>query len=98
MDSEFKDIEHIFENKINMLASIQHDIWAHWQNYVHSVAIVNEDGSLTIPRELVEHWQEQINTKYENLSINEQESDINQVEKFKSIVLKMLLEANKLGG
>lgn len=93
MEREINDIEQIFEDKINKLASIQHEIWAHWQSYLHSQCIKNEDGSLTIPKHLVEHWNTQINTQYEILSLEERLSDKNQVEKFRSIILTMLLEA-----
>ncbi|MGN0934898.1 hypothetical protein [Acinetobacter amyesii] len=95
MERNLNDIEQIFENKINQLASIQHEIWAHWQSYLHSQCIKNEDGSLKIPAELVKHWESQIDTNYEDLSEEEKNSDLDQVLKFKSTVLAMLSDAKK---
>lgn len=93
MQNDIDSIEQIFENKINQLAKIQHEIWAHWQSYLHSQCLENEDGSLTIPAHLVKHWEAQINSNYQDLSKIERESDLEQVLKFKSIIKKMLLEA-----
>lgn len=69
------------------LAAIQHDIWAHWQRYVHEhVAIRNPDGSLTIPAETVRHWESQIRRPYDQLTEREKSSDREQVDKFWSLV------------
>lgn len=96
MEKGFEEIEKIYDSNISRLASIQHDVWAHWQSYLHSQCVLNDDGSLTIPKELVEHWERQIKTAYEDLSLEERESDDNQVKKSKSIILTMLLEAKKI--
>ncbi len=70
------------------LAAIQHTIWAHWQEYVHSHKmrpIANGSGTITghvVPVEDYLHWQRQINTPYAELSEKEKESDREQVEKF----------------
>ena len=61
------------------LADAEHNGWAHWQKYLHSKCVANEDGSLTIPAELVERWTRQINTPYSELTEKEKESDRNQV-------------------
>lgn len=50
------------------LANIQHQIWSHWMKYQFSQCIKNEDGSLTIPSDKVEHWTRQINTDYNDLT------------------------------
>lgn len=96
MRNDVGSIEQIFENKINKLAAIQHEIWVHWQSYLHSQCVKNEDGSLTIPSQLVGHWEKQINTNYDELSKEEKASDIEQVAKLKSIVIGMLLEAQRI--
>lgn len=70
------------------LASIEHDRWCHWQSYLHSKCIKNDDGSLTIPKELVERWDRQINTKYEDLSESEKESDRAEVRKYWNVIYK----------
>ena len=60
---------------IEKLSDIEHDRWCNWQRYLHSCCINNEDGSLTIPKILVERWEYEINTKYNNLPDNIKESD-----------------------
>ena len=70
------------KNLIEQLASIEHDRWAHWQEYMHSQCTVNGDGSLTIPKELVARWEKQINTKFIDLSESEKQSDRDQVLKY----------------
>ena len=39
---------------IELLADFEHDRWSRWQKYLFSKCIVNVDGSLTIPKELVD--------------------------------------------
>lgn len=63
------------------LAAAQHEIWSHWMAHLFSVSVRNRDGSYTIPAALVERWQRQMNTTYEQLSENEKESDREQAEK-----------------
>ena len=63
------------EEMIEKLSDIEHDRWCNWQRYLHSCCIKNEDGSLTIPKILVERWEYEINTKYNNLPDNIKESD-----------------------
>ena len=67
------------ERKIEELASNEHIRWANWQKYVHSLCIKNEDGSLTIPKEYVEHWEYEINTEYKDLPEKIKESDRKEV-------------------
>ena len=73
-------------NNIEILADNEHNRWANWQKYVHSKCMKNEDGSLTIPKEYVEHWDYEINTKYKDLPENIKESDRNEVRQ----ILKLL--------
>lgn len=70
------------------LAYIQHEIWGSWQKYLHSKCTINSDGSLTIPSGLVERWERQINSTYNELSDKEQSSDMEQVDKFIDIIYK----------
>lgn len=66
---------------LNQLADIQHEIWAHWMRYLFKVSIHNEDGTVTIPVDQVERWKRQMNTKYSDLSSDEQKSDLEQAKK-----------------
>ena len=68
------------------LASIEHDRWAGWQKYLHSKCIKNEDGSLTIPADSVQHWERQIATPYADLSEREKHSDRVEVDKYLPLV------------
>lgn len=90
IDSEV--IEKKFEENIENVASVVHEIWAHWQTYLHSQCEELPDGSLKIPKELVEQWNQQIGLKYEQLTQNEKESDIEQAQKYKKTFLKIVDE------
>jgi hypothetical protein len=70
------------------LASRQHSIWANWQKYMHSRCIRNKNGSLTIPQNLVAHWERQIETCYENLTQKEKDSDREQVKRYWNLINK----------
>lgn len=64
---------------IEALAAAEHASWARWQAYLHSRCIRNPDGSLTIPADLVERWERQIATPYDELSEREKQSDREEV-------------------
>lgn len=66
---------------VEELASIEHARWAHWQKYVHDQCEALPDGRLVIPAHLVQRWNSQIHTPYEELSEAEKQSDRDQVEK-----------------
>ena len=73
---------------IETLSAVEHDRWAHWQSYLHSKCKENDDGSLTIPKELVEKWNTQIGTSYSDLTEKEKESDREQVMKYLHYILE----------
>ena len=56
MDIDSEIIGKKFEDNIENVASVVHDIWAHWQAYLHSQCEELPDGALKIPKELVEQW------------------------------------------
>jgi hypothetical protein len=64
---------------IELLADMEHAGWARWMRYLFSKCDVYSDGDghkhLTIPHELVDHWQRQIDTPYSELTEREKESD-----------------------
>ena len=64
------------------LASIQHDIWAHWMRYLFSCCEKTKSGGYKIPEDKVKHWLRQMNFKYEQLTAREKDSDRSQVDKF----------------
>jgi hypothetical protein len=57
------------------LAAYAHDAWAGWMKYLFAKSPENEDGSVTIPAELVKRWRRQMNTAYEDLPEGEKQSD-----------------------
>ena len=68
-------MDHNKENLREGIARIQHEIWAHWMEYLFSKAEKNEDGSYIIPEILASRWQRQVQTPYNELPENEKESD-----------------------
>lgn len=70
-----------------LLADVMHQIWAKWMNYLFSVSVQNEDGTWTIPKEFAERWQRQVNTKYQDLSEKEKQSDRHQADKVLATVI-----------
>lgn len=63
-------------------ASQAHEQWSHWMKHLFKVSEENEDGSVTIPKELVDRWKRQMETNFFLLSDQEQKSDYDQAEKF----------------
>ena len=57
------------------MANKVHEIWSSWMSYVFSVSKENEDGGMTIPKEMVTKWSRQIATPYEDLPMQEKVSD-----------------------
>ena len=71
---------------VEELAKVEHARWAHWQKYVHTQCEQLEDGRLAIPAHLVERWERQIETPYEQLSDEEKKSDREQVAKVLPVI------------
>ena len=90
MTMQFREL---LEGLLDQLAAIEHQRWAHWQQYVHSKAQVQSDGSLVIPADLVSRWQRQIDTPYSQLNEQEKESDRDQVRKYLPLIAQALSNA-----
>ena len=75
-------VEDCLESLIEHLAHIEHKRWARWQKHLHSKCVRNTNGNLTIPKNLVERWEKQIETEYKDLSEKEKDSDRKQVMKY----------------
>lgn len=71
-------------------ADLEHDRWARWQRYLHSLCMKNEDGSLTIPKSRVEHWERQIATPYSELTEQEKEYDRAEVRKYTPLISSLI--------
>lgn len=70
-----------YANKKKM-AEIQHDIWSHWMRFMFSCGTFDENGDWVMPKQKAERWQRQMNTKYQDLSEKEQQSDVDVIEEF----------------
>jgi hypothetical protein len=75
---------------VEQLAAIEHERWAHWQQYVHDQCERQDDGSLVIPAELAARWQVQIETPYAELTEREKDSDREQVRRYLPVVVDVL--------
>ncbi len=73
---------------LEVLASIEHERWCHWQSYMHSKCLRQDDGALLIPAHLVERWEKQINTVYSELTNEEKESDREQVRRYLPLIVE----------
>ena len=82
----------LLDGILDQLAAIEHERWSHWQRYMHSKGKRKSDGSLVIPPNLVEQWERQMNTEYQQLSEKEKKSDIEQVEKYLPLIKKTLTD------
>jgi hypothetical protein len=76
------------ENSIEMfdVANLCHEQWAGWMEYLFKKSQENDDGSVTIPKDLVRRWKRQMYTDYKDLPIKEQESDNVEARKFLNIL------------
>jgi len=78
------------ENKkdllIEKLADYAHEAWSGWMKYLFEKSSSSEDGSVTIPKELVDRWTRQLETPYEDLSEEEKASDRKEAYKMLNIV------------
>ncbi len=75
---------------VDRLAAVEHERWAHWQQYMHNQCRSTADGSLVIPAELVARWSSQIATPYGELSEAERESDREQVRRYLPLIIDAL--------
>jgi len=73
-------------NLFEKLASIEHERWADWQKYLHSKCTKDSNGNLIIPKELVDRWERQIETPYDELTEKEKDSDREQVKRYWDLI------------
>jgi hypothetical protein len=59
-----------------------HNIWSHWMGYIFEVGNLDSDGNIVLNKDLVDRWKIQKETKYDDLTEEEKESDRNIVKKF----------------
>jgi len=71
------------------LADYAHTSWAGWMKYLFKKSVENKDGTVTIPKDLVDRWKLQMTTSYKKLSEKEKESDRDEARK---IIVAILME------
>jgi hypothetical protein len=81
-----KSLHVLLSGLLEELAALEHERWAHWQRYMHGRGILQPDGSLLLPAELVARWTRQISTSYEDLDDKQKESDRDQVRKYLPLI------------
>ena len=75
-----------FMNELTQnLAAYAHKAWSGWMKYMFARSKFNDDGTITIPADLVERWTRQANTPYEDLPAEEQLSDVAEAHKMIAI-------------
>jgi hypothetical protein len=89
---EPQEVENLLDGLIEQLAAVEHERWSHWQRYVHSKGVLQPDGSLLLPADLVARWENQIERKYTELDDQEKESDREQVRKYLPLISSALSE------
>jgi len=90
MKKEKEIKEEIIKEFIEKGADLEHDRWARWQKYVHSLCKKNKDGSLTIPKERVEWWEKEIATPYSELTEELKEYDRKETRNYIPLLKKAL--------
>jgi len=71
---------------VEKLADYAHEAWAGWMRFLFRMATTNDDGSVTIPADLVARWQRQTKTPYADLPENEKDSDRAEAMKMMDII------------
>ena len=71
---------------LDEIASLQHEIWSHWMQYLFEVSLQNDDGTIIIPVDKVERWKRQMITRYVDLSDDERKSDLEQARKIMDLI------------
>lgn len=69
-----------------MLADYAHSAWSGWMEYLFRQSTLNENGTVTIPKTLVERWQRQCHTVYKDLPENEQNADRHEADRILAII------------
>jgi len=68
------------------LAALAHEQWSGWMEYLFEKSFKNEDGTVTMPKWAVDRWSRQMKTSYKDLSLQEQDSDRIEADKFLKVL------------
>ena len=85
------------ENKTYLLSQIRkrladnaHISWSNWMTYLFEHSKHNKNGSVTIPKKLVERWTRQMKTGFDELSKEEQASDYVEADRIMNLIKGMI--------
>jgi hypothetical protein len=78
------------------LAAYAHDAWSGWMKYLFFRCIFRDDGTVVIPQKLVARWTRQMNTEFDALPANEQQSDFDEAQKILDIFAELEHENSRL--
>ena len=67
------------------LAAYAHEAWSGWMEHLFNKCTLNDDGSVTIPVDLVVWWKRQMGASYKDLPADEQISDVAEAHKMIAI-------------
>ena len=83
----------MFNSEImNKLGSAQHEIWSNWMKFLFTQGYNLEDGTFKIKRDKVERWKRQMKTPFDELSKEEQETDVQVVKDHLNEVMVLFVE------
>ncbi|MBM4340625.1 MAG: hypothetical protein FJ110_13915 [Deltaproteobacteria bacterium] len=69
-----------------LLSSYAHEAWSGWMKYMLKKTTPGFNGTVIIPRKLVERWTRQMNTNYRDLPEDEKNSDRDEADQILSII------------
>ena len=75
-------------NMFEKIAELEHIQWAGWMEYIFQKSVLNQDGTVTIPKWAVERWTRQMNTTYLELPDEEKQSDRKEAARVMEIIKK----------
>ena len=64
----------------NKLANYYHESWSYWMKYLFQNSTLNNDGTVTIPSELVRRWKRQSSVDFKDLSVKEKDIDLDEAD------------------
>lgn len=67
------------------LAELAHDQWSGWMAHLFSKSVINQNGTMTIPKWAVDRWTKQVDTPYPELSVKEMDSDRTEADRFLAV-------------
>ena len=69
------------------LADLEHASWSRWMVYLFNTCGLNNDGTVTIPKDLVDRWEKQTLTDYKDLTEHEKQMDRDEIQPILTLIL-----------